>query len=191
MEPTVNLAIEPVYYGVKEALKKSDRRKYKRLNAKFLFEYNASNKKKCFGKRYVALTENISASGLIFRSAYLFQIGSMLTGILEIPELRKKIDISGRVIRLEPTRKEDIYEVAIQYIEIDNADRELINEFIKWGKPVSRENTLMKPQESQASIVMWLANDMLEKDLPPPPLLDDKIISKLTKGISTSWKENF
>ena len=82
-----------------------------------------------FQKAEVALTKNISASGLLFLSPSIYPLNTEIKAILTLPGAQKPIKIKGKIVRSEPTANPKRNSIAITYIEIKENDRGEIDKF--------------------------------------------------------------
>lgn len=82
-----------------------------------------------FQKAEVALTRNISASGLLFLSSTMYPLNIVLKARLTLPGGHKPISIKGKIVRSEPTENPKRYSIAITFTEINEHDREEIDKF--------------------------------------------------------------
>ncbi|MBI1883470.1 MAG: PilZ domain-containing protein [Chlamydiae bacterium] len=119
--------------------KRSHFRRYFSEEERYLIEYKVAGK--FFAKKEVALTLNLSASGLLFRATHITPVNTLLKVSLQLPHLKKTIPLQARVARIEPTHKEGIYNIAIHYIQILDADRALIDKFCTEQVPKKNSQT--------------------------------------------------
>lgn len=110
-----------------------EKRKYQRRyfgnDERYLIEFKLVGK--LFQKFDVALTLNISASGLLFRSTKIFSVNTDLKIRLNLPRMKKPIQITARVVRVEPTQRDGIYDIAIFYTQITDQERTLLDQFCR------------------------------------------------------------
>ena len=85
--------------------------------------------KKLFRKFEVALTINLSGSGLLFRYSKPLPHGSLMKLRLSLPNAKKPVKIVGRIVRVEPSSKRGIFNIAVQFKEISYEARKLIDDF--------------------------------------------------------------
>lgn len=84
---------------------------------------------KFFSKSEVALTMNLSASGLLFRCNNMMTVNTLLKLSMTLPRVKKPISLQARVVRIEPAQREGMFNIAIFYTEISDADRMTIDQF--------------------------------------------------------------
>jgi len=94
---------------------------------------------KFFSKSEVALTMNLSASGLLFRCNKIITVNTLLKLSMVLPRVKKAIPIQARVVRIEPAQREGMYNVAVFYTEISDADRFTIDQFCNEKRGPSQE----------------------------------------------------
>ena len=113
-----------------------EQRRHQRRRVKeedrFLFLYKL--KEKFLAKKTVALTLNMSASGLLFRASELIPLNTLLKGVLEVPPLKRKFKVDAKVVRVEPTHRDGIYDIAVYFTQINNDDQEMLNAFCLGAK---------------------------------------------------------
>lgn len=112
---------------------------------RYLIEYKEAGK--FFQKKEVALTINVSASGLLFKSNTLIAINKQLSVDMNIPHLKKSIHLTAQVVRIDPSHRDGIYNIAVRFIQISEADRNLINQFCLEHK----ENSAIPEGEAKKS----------------------------------------
>ena len=83
------------------------------------------------GEEVAAKTENISAGGLLFRSAKPITVGTILDLRLYMEDRKDSIECLGKVCRLAQNGSKDgKYKIATYYLDITSADRVTINRYI-------------------------------------------------------------
>ena len=85
-------------------------------------------KDKLLGRKNVALTLNLSATGLLFRAADHLALNSILKGVLKIPNLKREIKLEAQVVRVDATDREGIYDIAVYFTKIDKGEIERAEE---------------------------------------------------------------
>ncbi|MBI1870895.1 MAG: PilZ domain-containing protein [Chlamydiae bacterium] len=108
-------------------------RRYFGEDERYFIEYKVLGK--LIPKKEVALTLDLSAGGLLFRSADLIAVNSEIEFDLSLPHIKDPIHLKGRVVRVEPALKAGIYNIAVQYIEISENDRVAIDQFCTGKNP--------------------------------------------------------
>lgn len=107
--------------------KRQYQRRYFEESERYFIEYKPAGK--FFAKTDVALTLNLSASGALFRATTLFATATVLKVKMTLPLHKKPIQMTAKVVRIEPTLREKIYNIALHFTEISDSDRALINQF--------------------------------------------------------------
>ncbi|MDP8217721.1 MAG: PilZ domain-containing protein [Candidatus Theseobacter exili] len=95
--------------------------------------------KKFLQKSEVALTLNLSGSGLLFMYNRPLHHGSLMKIKLSIPKRKKPIKLVGKVVRVEPARRHGLFNIAVQFSEITYENRNLIDEFCNDLKEQKKE----------------------------------------------------
>ncbi len=119
-----------------------ERRRYPRAVVKFPLSFRVigqgspASKSASSTEEWVeAESEDLSASGLIFSSAQIAQIGQLLEFKLELPDRSQPVQCIGRVLRVEESdqnisRKTVVsYRVSVTFLSINSVDRSRIEAF--------------------------------------------------------------
>lgn len=96
---------------------------------RFLIEYKKTTG--LFNRWQLALTRNLSASGLLFRSEELLHINTFLKIRVSIPSLKKPILANAKVVRIDSTKRSDLFDIALFFLEIDPSQQKLLDQFCK------------------------------------------------------------
>lgn len=102
-------------------------RRYFGSDERYFIEYKTHGK--FFQRPQAALSLNLSASGLLFRAAKIIPVNTVLDVNLSLPHIKKPIPMLARVVRMEPTQREGMFDIAIFYTEISDSNRTLIDQF--------------------------------------------------------------
>lgn len=125
-----------------------NQRKYTRHNfgenEKFFLEYKKTASP-FFIPWQTALTQNISAGGLLFRTQEILSIGTLLNVRLSIPSISKPIKIKTKVVRVDSTRRSNFYDTALFFLEIDPLVQKQLDEFCKLLAEKNKKDPEEKP----------------------------------------------
>lgn len=111
-----------------------EQRKYKRIKNGFTlrFRIRPQDTKEKPGGWDIALLQNLSAGGLLFTSDKAIEMGSFLDFSLNSPASKDPINGIGKIIRVEKRdQKPVLYYLAVFFTQIDEEDREAINNAAK------------------------------------------------------------
>ena len=103
--------------------------------SRYFIEYKP--KGKFFASKEVALTLNLSASGLLFRSAKVIPVNTILRVSMTLPHVKNPIRIIARVVRIDATPREGMVNIALHFTEISDSNRSVINTFCTEKKDVN------------------------------------------------------
>ena len=95
--------------------------------------------KKFLQKSEVALTLNLSGSGLLFTYNRPVHHGSFMKIKLSIPKRKKPIKLVGKIVRVEPASRHGLFNIAVQFSEISYQDQKLVDEFCNDVKEQRKE----------------------------------------------------
>lgn len=112
------MAIDEKRTGLRRNLTEEDR---------YLVEYKIAGK--FFQKLEMALTLNISSTGLLFRSTKFIPSNTLLKMSMTLPRIKRQVQTLARVVRVEPTAKEGIFNVGVTFTEIPDADRQALDQY--------------------------------------------------------------
>jgi len=96
---------------------KFERRKFKRINRKFIISYSHIKSEKV--KFDISQTKNLSEGGLLFGSDRKFDKGIMLKIKLRLPEFSDYVIVNAQVIDSIQLGKSDIYETRARFVQAD------------------------------------------------------------------------
>jgi c-di-GMP-binding flagellar brake protein YcgR len=103
-----------------------ERRQYKRTNITIDVACNMSRQQSWFE----AGTRNICCRGICLIARASLTPGSVLHLRFKLPDLSRRIDVTGKVIWEDYVIENDQYIIGIQFTEINQADIELIGKFV-------------------------------------------------------------
>jgi hypothetical protein len=78
----------------------------------------------------LAVTKNISAGGLLFVSNFPLPVGSIIELKLELPDVEPPVQCLSRIVRVEETDVDKVYEIAVHFLDITSAGRARIKKYI-------------------------------------------------------------
>ena len=92
----------------------------------------------------VSITKDISGGGVCIIVPDEKEVGTTFYGSLELPS--EKISFKGKVVRIQERENdgEINYEVGIQFIEIEDSDREIIIKYVMQEQMIERRNRLKR-----------------------------------------------
>lgn len=130
--------IEPVLpkeAGVAESLE-TDKRVYRRLNSKVNIRYKVFKSQeelleRGFTAEQLAVTKNISASGLLFFSKESVPLGAILELKIELPDSSEPIECLARIVRVEETPQENIYNIAVCFLDMTSHQRARMDRYVE------------------------------------------------------------
>lgn len=117
-----------------------ERRRFIRLNAHCLLKYKAA------GKEEIPLSfiRNISAAGALFYAKEALPLGSALELKINFLPQGQPITVASKVIRTKPLTKVEGFEVAVEFINIRDREREVINQKVSEIYQNSQDRLLKK-----------------------------------------------
>jgi len=94
-----------------------------------LIEYKKT--KGLFHKWVIALTRNLSASGLLFRAQEIIDTNTILKIKLSLPDEKKPFHLIAKVVRINSTKRGDFFDIAIVFTQINPDDKIKLDQFCK------------------------------------------------------------
>ena len=101
-----------------------ERRKHPRISSNFSLDVKPSQKGE-------GVTQNVSQTGLLFEHGEAVSIGMILDLTLRVPGLSGTVAVQGKVIRCDPGKSGNLFNVAVDFINIDKDAEQSIAEFLK------------------------------------------------------------
>ncbi len=117
-------------------LSDAEKRVYERLSSKVNIRFKVyKTKEELMKKGYtleqLCVTSNISAGGILFVSVGLIPRGAFLELTLELPDAQDPVECLARIVRAEETDKENIYNIAVCFLDITSAQRLRLNRYVE------------------------------------------------------------
>lgn len=114
-------------------------RKYTRIEKPFSSRFRVKQYKDrathCADWDTVAL-KNLSAGGMLFNCNKNLEVDSLLNLEIDMSESTSSINCVGKIIRIKDSELDSMFDIAIEFTEIDKQEREMIN--------ITAEQTLRK-----------------------------------------------
>lgn len=85
------------------------------------------------------VTKDLSAGGLLFIAGHALSVGTILELKIHLLEGSASIDCLAKVCRVEEDELNNMFRIAVYYLDIASADRAKINEFVK-SKMLEKES---------------------------------------------------
>ncbi len=104
---------------------KKQKRKYTRFKGHYLIKYKVIDKKKV-----LSFSRNIGAGGLLFHSRERIPLKANIELIINYLPYPTPIKIIAEVVRIKSLPKIEGFDIAVQFINIKEKDREFINKRI-------------------------------------------------------------
>ncbi len=114
-------------------------RRYFGADERYFIEHKVHGK--FFQRPEAALTINLSASGLLFRSSKIIPVNTIIDVNLSLPHIKKPVQLVARVVRMEPTQRQGMFDIAIFYTEITDQNRSIIDQFCMDKKEQPKDST--------------------------------------------------
>lgn len=113
----------------------SSKRVYRRLDERVQVRYKVFEKENELIKRKMvpeefAETENISAGGLLFKTADRLAVGSVLELKIQLPGIPELIECLARVVRVEELIERIEYDIAVCFLDLTGAERLKLDKFV-------------------------------------------------------------
>ncbi|MEA3560574.1 MAG: PilZ domain-containing protein [Candidatus Omnitrophota bacterium] len=105
-----------------------EKRNYRRIRHSFIFSFRIypESRSKQTHDWDMGTIENLSAGGLFFKHYKNLQVGTILEFKITLPFLTNRTCCLGMVNRIEQKAPHQIYGTAVQFIEIENEDKDAI-----------------------------------------------------------------
>lgn len=101
----------------------SEQRVFTRLKTHHLIKYRVISSK----EKTLSFVRNISAGGVLFYSEEELPLESTLEMKISIPPRVEPVNVIARIVRSNPLKKIGGYEYGVEFVHIDEEDREVIN----------------------------------------------------------------
>jgi type II secretory ATPase GspE/PulE/Tfp pilus assembly ATPase PilB-like protein len=114
----------------------SSKRVFRRLDDQVNVRYKVFEKDNELLKRKVnpeeeaALTKNISAGGLLFKSPDRLAVGSVIELKIKLPNSEELIECLARVVRVEELIEQLEYDIAVCFLDLTGAERIRLDKFV-------------------------------------------------------------
>jgi len=111
-----------------------ERRKYKRIRRNLIIRFRALKKavKKKRDKEWnMAITENLSADGALFKYSSKLKIDSEHEMKIKFPRGRTPVECSCKVVRVETLQEAPIFRIAVRYLKMSKKNKGMIDKFAK------------------------------------------------------------
>jgi len=109
-----------------------EKRKYTRAEKLFSLELQVKpdeDQRTTSGDWNMASADNLSAGGAFFYYNKDLKIGSLVDLRMFVPESKTSLYGVGKIIRVKKNIKPSIYDIAVEFTEIDEQTREIIEKF--------------------------------------------------------------
>ena len=125
----------------------SEKRIYDRLSTRVPLEYSLYKKsldstEEEFSKTSKTVAKDISAGGVLFETREFIPAGGIIKLTMEIPFARKKVECLVRAIRVEEIKKSGRFNIGSQFLDIDSADKAIIDKFVQQEHGVMKKEIL-------------------------------------------------
>ncbi|MEK7447904.1 MAG: ATPase, T2SS/T4P/T4SS family [Planctomycetota bacterium] len=119
-----------------EPVPESEQRVYRRLRTRVPLEYSLYKKsmddrEEQFLREFRTIATDISATGVLFETNQFVPVSAIVKLKIELPFVPKKIECLVRIIRVEEIKKSGRYNVGSQFLDIDSADKTLIDKLVQ------------------------------------------------------------
>lgn len=110
-------------------VKTKDQRQHKRLNAIYLVKYVTGRPNEPPKIRNI---RDVSAGGVKFISDHELEAGSVIRVNVLVPPLVRSFSAQAKVLRVNRAHKKNlVYSVAVQFINISEEDKVVLNNFVE------------------------------------------------------------
>jgi len=107
-----------------------ERRKYKRIKKQFVARFQLKDyigTGKAVSDWEMVTTQNLGAGGVLFNYDKEIKIGSFIDMLINFPQVKKPINCTGKVIRIDRQSPAGLLKVAAYFLDISEKDKEIIN----------------------------------------------------------------
>ncbi|MDD5729611.1 MAG: ATPase, T2SS/T4P/T4SS family [Candidatus Omnitrophica bacterium] len=113
----------------------AEKRVYDRLSSRVNLRYKIYKSQEELIKRgytveQLSISSNISAGGILFSSVGIVPFGAYLEMIIELPDQLAPIECLAKVVRVEDSGKENIFNIAVCFLDITGAQRARLEKYI-------------------------------------------------------------
>jgi c-di-GMP-binding flagellar brake protein YcgR len=102
----------------------TEKRKYPRINSIFNVEILST-------EGGTGISKNISEGGFLFSHNKSIELGRVLKLNLQIQGLKGNFTISGEVVRCQQIEKDNNYDIALKFVEVDEKINNNLKKFIQ------------------------------------------------------------
>jgi len=110
--------------------RKSERRKYPRLNKTFIVSYRIFAEANNYD---LTQTKNISVGGMLLTTNRLFRPGTVLSIDIRLPFLMEPLNLKGRVVESKEVARQLIYDTHLEVFDVDADSMEAINKTVVYN----------------------------------------------------------
>jgi c-di-GMP-binding flagellar brake protein YcgR len=104
-----------------------EQRKFVRIDTKLVVKIEEISSIESPNKVF---TKNISEGGMLFEYNKQYDIGTVLSLVLRLPELEKTIECYGKVVRVEDIGDGELFDIGIMFINVAPEVAKTLVEFI-------------------------------------------------------------
>lgn len=113
-----------------------EKRKHKRINASFVVSYRPVEQE---DSADLSQTKNFSKGGILLTTNIKFPSGSLLRMFIQVPNIREKIDVLGKVVESREVVKDLIYETRIAFQNLDDKVFSILGDTVQEFKEPDEE----------------------------------------------------
>ncbi|MBP7087704.1 MAG: PilZ domain-containing protein [Candidatus Omnitrophica bacterium] len=81
-------------------------------------------------QKVLSFARNISAGGILFYSEKKLPLNSTIEIKINIPPKPTPLNVVGKIVRVHPLKKIGGYEIGLEFVHIDEEDRNLIEKLV-------------------------------------------------------------
>ena len=123
-----------------QGLDESDRRVYFRLDSSVNVRYTVFRSPEELTARGVkpeefSITKNLSAGGILFISRESLAYGTILEMFIDLPQGQETIQCFAKVIRTDEVGKNNMYDIAVCFLDMTTAQRNRLDKYVKKQSP--------------------------------------------------------
>jgi hypothetical protein len=123
-----------------QGLDESDRRVYFRLDSSVNVRYTVFRSPEELTARGVkpeefSITKNLSAGGILFISRESLAYGTILEMFIDLPQGQETIQCFAKVIRTDEVGKNNMYDIAVCFLDMTTAQRNRLDKCVKKQSP--------------------------------------------------------
>lgn len=106
----------------------AEKRQYKRVRGYCILKHNIPGDDEQMPTN-LAITRNIGAGGVYFCSDKEIKLNSLLDLHIDFPATKTPIKCNGKVVRVNESKKDSIFNIAAVFTDINDKDKEAINTY--------------------------------------------------------------